>query len=584
MRRDEALNCMTFIVGRRASATGRVLVAHNEDDGGCVCVRHGLVPRARWAAGATMPAEPGCAAIPQVAATNGFFWSEICTPEGGMSTSDVFYNDRGVCVVSNSCMRSREDAPDLTDGGIAYNLRRAVAERAESARDAVHLLMVLVRRWGYASPGRAYTVADADEAFMIQIVHGKHYAALRVPDDAVVVMPNHYTIHCPSAFSEHWTSPRLESYARSRGWCALDEPFDFARAYQHPDSRMQPVNVLRQRFSVEALTGKPCPAEGMPFVVRPAAPVTVEKLMAMLANHYEGAPEDVRVGAGRTPHGSEHPRVCDGSTVESTVFDLYHNPRLTTVWLAAGRPCQQPWLPLHPLCGLPDALAPMADPAAELARHLCPDPSRMAHGNSGWQRLRDFGNEMEAVYGDNAEAVRAALADQRVRAARADAEAVARADALFAQGRVEEASAVLARSSERQASAALGAVASLAKGFRRAQVCAVAVGDGERWRDASAGVDAADLAPGARIRVTFACAGTADAESLQLGDCRTRERDCYALALPGSFAAAVDGTCTAQFDARTALGCVTPGEHICFLGGRDGDGHAFTARILLSLR
>ena len=73
--------------------------------------------------------------------------------------------------------------------------------------------------------------------------------------------------------------------------------FDFARAYQHPDSRMQPVNVLRQRFSVEALTGKPCPAEGMPFVVRPAAPVTVEKLMAMLANHYEGAPEDVRVGA-----------------------------------------------------------------------------------------------------------------------------------------------------------------------------------------------------------------------------------------------------------------------------------------------
>ena len=360
-----------------------------------------------------------------------------------MSTSDVFYNDRGVCVVSNSCMRSREDAPDLTDGGIAYNLRRAVAERAESARDAVHLLMVLVRRWGYASPGRAYTVADADEAFMIQIVHGKHYAALRVPDDAVVVMPNHYTIHCPSAFSEHWTSPRLESYARSRGCARRTSPFDFARAYQHPDSRMQPVNVLRQRFSVEALTGKPCPAEGMPFVVRPAAPVTVEKLMAMLANHYEGAPEDVRVGAGRTPHGSEHPRVCDGSTVESTVFDLYHNPRLTTVWLAAGRPCQQPWLPLHPLCGLPDALAPMADPAAELARHLCPDPSRMAHGNSGWQRLRDFGNEMEAVYGDNAEAVRAALADQRVRAARADAEAVARADALFAQGRVEEASAVV---------------------------------------------------------------------------------------------------------------------------------------------
>ena len=67
MRRDEELNCMTFVAGRRASATGRVLVAHNEDDTGVVAVRHGLVPPARWPEGSAMPAEPGLAAIPQVA-------------------------------------------------------------------------------------------------------------------------------------------------------------------------------------------------------------------------------------------------------------------------------------------------------------------------------------------------------------------------------------------------------------------------------------------------------------------------------------------------------------------------------------
>ena len=109
MRRDEELNCMTFVAGRRASATGRVLVAHNEDDTGVVAVRHGLVPPARWPEGSAMPAEPGLAAIPQVERTLGFYWSEVSTPEGGMSTSDVFYNERGVCIVSNSCMQSRED-------------------------------------------------------------------------------------------------------------------------------------------------------------------------------------------------------------------------------------------------------------------------------------------------------------------------------------------------------------------------------------------------------------------------------------------------------------------------------------------
>ena len=35
------MNCMTLIAGKAASATGHVLVGHNEDDGGHVVVRHG---------------------------------------------------------------------------------------------------------------------------------------------------------------------------------------------------------------------------------------------------------------------------------------------------------------------------------------------------------------------------------------------------------------------------------------------------------------------------------------------------------------------------------------------------------------
>ncbi|MEI3405554.1 MAG: hypothetical protein V8Q79_02980 [Christensenellales bacterium] len=59
----DKMNCMTLIAGKKASATGRVLVAHNEDDGGFVVVRHGWVPAQDWAAGSVMPAEEGCAEI-----------------------------------------------------------------------------------------------------------------------------------------------------------------------------------------------------------------------------------------------------------------------------------------------------------------------------------------------------------------------------------------------------------------------------------------------------------------------------------------------------------------------------------------
>ena len=277
-------------------------------------------------------------------------------------------------------MRSREDAPDLTDGGIAYNLRRAVAERAESARDAVHLLMVLVRRWGYASPGRAYTVADADEAFMIQIVHGKHYAGAA---RAGRRRGRHaQPLYDPTARRRsRSTGPLRDSKAMraARGWCAPDEPFDFARAYQHPDSRMQPVNVLRpalQRRGADRQT-----VSGGGNAVRRASRGAGD------GGEADGDARQSLRGARRKTCAlaREGRRTAASIPASATAapwsrpwFDLYHNPRLTTVWLAAGRPCQQPWLPLHPLCGLPDALAPMAGSCGGAGAP--PVPGSVAHG------------------------------------------------------------------------------------------------------------------------------------------------------------------------------------------------------------
>ena len=43
-----AYACTTFVVGRKASATGRVIVGHNEDDKGELSVRHGYVPARNW--------------------------------------------------------------------------------------------------------------------------------------------------------------------------------------------------------------------------------------------------------------------------------------------------------------------------------------------------------------------------------------------------------------------------------------------------------------------------------------------------------------------------------------------------------
>ena len=123
------MNCMTLIAGKAASATGHVLVGHNEDDGG----HHGWVPPRDWEKGAIMPAEEGCALLPQVAHTLGYYWVEYRKDVMGLSNADGFVNERGVVIVSNSMGTSREgmeNADCVKDGGIAFNLRRALAERA----------------------------------------------------------------------------------------------------------------------------------------------------------------------------------------------------------------------------------------------------------------------------------------------------------------------------------------------------------------------------------------------------------------------------------------------------------------------
>ena len=59
----------------------------------------------------------------QVEQTWAYIWSEM----PGMSFSDSYVNEWGVTVASDNCP-SREDKPELTDGGIGYMLRRLVAE------------------------------------------------------------------------------------------------------------------------------------------------------------------------------------------------------------------------------------------------------------------------------------------------------------------------------------------------------------------------------------------------------------------------------------------------------------------------
>ena len=553
MKYDSCTNCMAFIVGKAASATGRVLLAHNEDDFGRYTVRHGFVPPRSHAAGETLPAEPGRANIPQVERTYGFYWSEVLGAHTGNSNSDVFINECGVALVSDSAMKGRDDRADgdvLVDGGIAYNIRRAVAERAASARDAAHIIRELAETWGYAPGNRMYIAADANEAFVVELARGRRCMGARVPDDAIVIIPNHFTLRRFSDADEVFGTDDLRDFAVERGWLSADAEFDFSVAYQRPEDRLMPVNVDRQFHGLRLLTGGEYAADEMPFCVRATRKYDIKQLMDGLSQHYEGTADDTRFGPWRNPHYCGATRICRDSTIESVVVEFGAEPEALTAWTAFGRPCQQLYIPLHPLAtrqGAPDALGAIADPVQALEKHLQPGSGDATYQRNGWQVFKDFGNMDDFFFGRCEDAMREFR------------------DEWYARWSKENArrSGSAAEFDARAVSEALSAVRDFAaRNYSAVEVSAACEGD--------------------VITVEFACPAEPDEGQLIFGLGALSLSRQFASAKPGSLKRVGEGRYRAQFDKADAF-CVETGsgEFDAYLGIAAADGQLFAGMALL---
>ena len=443
--------CTTILVGKDVSLTGMVIVGHNEDDAGELSVAHYYVPPRDWEEDYILPSDFFRADIPQVPHTYGYYWSEVKEEGAGLSYADCFYNDNGVFIASNTCADSKEDEWDfstLTDGGIEYNLRRIVAERATSARDGVDIIISLINEWGYGPSGRAYTVADKDEAWLVQVVHGRQYIAIRCPDDQVVVVPNHYTAHNPADYADVLYPETLASFAKERGYYAeTNGAFDFAKTYQASYSYMVPRNTIRNSVAISMITGQEYSGDSFPFSVTPDRKIGLQDLAQILSSHFEGtdyypSTEDVPGGA---PHNTDTRTFCYGTTAESTIVEFGESPLLSTLWVAFGNPCVMPYIPLHPLAGIPRLLGHNGDPAAAMDTHLEYDWEEDIVEESGiWTRMQGYLQAIDENYASLSVPVRKANADAVQTERILNDAAVAEATVLLASGDEEKARATLA--------------------------------------------------------------------------------------------------------------------------------------------
>ncbi len=344
--------CFTVLVGRKASADGSVMVAHNEDDRGEIVVNLRKIKARDF--GAPQKVALGFGATYETdGRTNGFLWIEATTQE----FADSFVNDRGVVITSDSCP-SRVSAEDYTDGGIGWMLRRLVAEKATSARDAVRLAGRLIEAYGYRASGRTYSIADKNEAWMLAALRGRHWYAERVPDDEVAVIPNHFAIgRIRTGDPDYFVgSPDIVEYAKKNGWYdeTKDGAFDFKKTFDRPSNREPAAdgNSLRHWRGLGLVTGRAWElGADYPFSVKPGKKMTVEALMAILRDHYEGTPYDATDGYKTgTPNRTKFRTICTASTINAFVISLRAKgpePLAVAMWLAMGKPDTTVFLPFY---------------------------------------------------------------------------------------------------------------------------------------------------------------------------------------------------------------------------------------------
>lgn len=348
--------CFTVIVGKDASATGEIIIGHNEDNDRRIITNQYWVPAAEHKAGEMIEFEPAAAKIPQVAKTFGFWWTQTLAPEGS-SFSDGFMNENGVVIVTNNCNFTIEEKEKFNDGGIGYGIRRLVAERATSARHGVEIVIELMQKYGYFHMGRTYTIADKNEAWQIALLRGHRYLARKVKDNEVAFMANAFSLDNVDLNDKEnvIASPDLVQNAINKGTYKPAKAgdysdFSFREAYQPEARRVFPRNKERVFTILEMLTGQEYKnVNDYPMAIVPKKKLTVEDVKGFIRGHSKFEKRE----SGW--HHETMQDICNIGTFDSVVFQLNKDPLMTIAWRAAGRPSEQFYAPAFPLAGPAEA-------------------------------------------------------------------------------------------------------------------------------------------------------------------------------------------------------------------------------------
>jgi len=311
--------CTNFVVGKNASVDGSTMVSYAADSYSFYGFLHHS-PAADHAPGTMREVKdwdtgkPLCS-IPQVAHTYNVV--------GNMNEHQL--------TIGETTWGGR---PELEIGeGIDYGSLIYIAlERCKTAREAIKCMTDLVAKYGYASSGETFSIADPNEVWLMELIgkgkaeKGAVWVATRIPDDCIAAHANQArftTINFKDKENWMW-SKDVVSFARKMGYfTGKDKDFNFQEAYAPYDFSGLFVCEARvwsffRKFSNDmdkyfdfasgktfVETGGKYAGERMPLYIKPNHKVSAQELKDCMRDQYEGTPLDITQGLDAGPWNSK---------------------------------------------------------------------------------------------------------------------------------------------------------------------------------------------------------------------------------------------------------------------------------------
>ena len=309
-----AFACTNFIVTKGASTDGSVMVTYAADSHqlyGALYKHNGGKQKAKMLAVNEWDTGRYLGLIEQIPTT----YSTVSNMnEHSLIITETTYGGRHELF---------DDKGIMDYGSLIY----IALQRAKTAREAIAVIVELANRYGYASSGESFSIADENEAWIMELIgkgsklddkgnntrKGIVWVARRIPDGYVSGHANQARITTfPLNDKENCLyAPDVISFAREMGYFnGKDEEFSFCDAYAPLDfgalrgcearvwAFFRTVAEGMDKYTDYAMGHNP--KNRMPLWVKPTQKVSPKQLFDAMRDHYEGTPMDMTtdIGAG----------------------------------------------------------------------------------------------------------------------------------------------------------------------------------------------------------------------------------------------------------------------------------------------